>query len=70
MIQNFLKKHWLLLLGVAVGAVGGYLYYIFVGCNNGSCPITSSPTMSTLWGAVLGGLLFDMFNKKEKKQDE
>jgi hypothetical protein len=70
MIQNFLKKHWLLLLGVTVGAVGGYLYYIFVGCNNGSCPITSSPTMSTLWGAVLGGLLFDMFNKKEKKQDE
>ena len=69
-MQKLLKKYWLMLLGIAVGAVGGYLYYIFVGCNSGSCPITSSPTMSVLWGAAMGGLLFDMFKKKEKTKDE
>lgn len=70
MIQTLIKKYWLAALGVAVGALGGYLYWRFVGCSSGSCPITSSPTMSTIWGALMGGLLFDMFKKKEKKQDE
>lgn len=68
--MEFIKKYRLAIIGVVVGAVGGYLYWRFVGCSSGSCPITSSPTMSTIWGAAMGGLVFDMFKKKEKKQDE
>ncbi|MGA9115333.1 MAG: DUF6132 family protein [Bacteroidota bacterium] len=41
---------------VALGAVLGYAFYKFVGCRTGACPITSNPWMSTLYGAVLGGL--------------
>lgn len=64
---NFIKKHRLTTLGIIVGSVGGFLYWRFVGCTSGTCPITSSPLMSILWGAILGGLLFDMFKKKDNK---
>ena len=42
---------------IALGAVLGFLYYKFVGCATGSCPITRNPWTSTLYGAVIGGLV-------------
>ena len=51
--MKLLKRHWPTLLGAALGALGGYLYWYFVGCADGTCPITSSPLNSTLWGAVM-----------------
>jgi hypothetical protein len=54
-------------LAIALGAIGGYSYYYFVGCNSGSCAITSSPVNSTLYGAVMGGLFLNMFTKENKK---
>ena len=38
------------------GAVVGFLYYRFVGCQTGTCPITSNPIISTLYGALIGFL--------------
>jgi H+/Cl- antiporter ClcA len=52
-----LKKYLPLLIGVLLGAVGGYLYYRFVGCVSGTCPISSNPVISTLYGGVIGALL-------------
>ena len=49
------------ILGLILGALGGYIYYIKVGCTTGSCAITSNPWISTLWGALMGYLVFDMF---------
>ncbi|MFA7272675.1 MAG: DUF6132 family protein [Crocinitomicaceae bacterium] len=54
------------IIGIILGAVGGYLYYHFIGCSSGTCAITSKPLNSTLYGAMMGGLLFSIF-KKEKK---
>jgi hypothetical protein len=54
-------------IGIAIGAMGGYLYYHFVGCASGSCAITSKPVNSTLYGSLLGGLLFNIFVKEERK---
>lgn len=65
MVQ-FLKKHLIELIGILTGAVGGYLYYYFIGCASGTCPITSNPYISVLYGALMGFLLFDLFKKKEK----
>ena len=67
MVKNLVKEYWPTGLGVAVGALGGWLYYFYIGCANGTCPITSSPLMSVLWGALMGGLLFNSFQKQEKK---
>lgn len=38
------------------GAILGFGYYKLVGCRSGSCPITSNPYISTLFGAVMGFL--------------
>lgn len=62
------KKTWILLLsGAALGAVGGFLYYYYVGCVSGTCSITSRPVNATLYGAMMGGLLFNLFDNKGKK---
>lgn len=54
-------------IGVVVGAIAGYLYYFYVGCASGTCNITSKPLNSTLYGALMGGLLFNLFVKSPKK---
>ena len=65
-MKEFIKKHILKIVGISLGAVSGFAYYYFVGCNSGTCPITSNPYISVIYGAVLGYLLFDLFKKKEK----
>ncbi len=67
-MKNFLSKHWLKIVGAIVGALGGYLYYVKVGCVSGTCPITSDPTNSTLYGALMGYLLFSLFVKSPRKE--
>jgi hypothetical protein len=60
-------KNKLTIAGVLLGAVGGYLYYAFVGCASGTCAITSNPVISSLYGALMGGLLLNMFEKETQK---
>ena len=64
------KKYQLTILGILLGAIFGYLYYYYVGCASGTCNITSKPLNSTLYGAMMGGLLFNIFEKKPKKNNE
>lgn len=54
-------------IGIVLGAVSGYLYYAEVGCLSDSCSITSKPVNSTLYGALMGGLLFNIFIKNPEK---
>jgi LytS/YehU family sensor histidine kinase len=56
-------------VGVIVGLLAGYAYYHFVGCNSGTCAITSNPLNSTLYGGLMGGLLFNMFVTSPKKKE-
>ncbi|MBN8641590.1 MAG: hypothetical protein J0L86_07260 [Flavobacteriales bacterium] len=53
-------------IGVIVGTIAGYAYYYYVGCASGSCAITSKPINSTLYGSLMGGLLFNLFVKEKK----
>lgn len=64
----FLYKHVLTIIGVVIGAVAGYLYFHFVGCNSGTCAITSKPVNSTFYGALMGGLLFSSLKKQKNIQ--
>ncbi|WKZ58681.1 MAG: DUF6132 family protein [Cyclobacteriaceae bacterium] len=56
-------------IGIALGAVGGFLYWYYIGCNSGSCAITSSPINSTLYGGMMGGLLLNSFDSKKRKDE-
>ena len=56
------------ILPVLGGAIVGYAYYYFIGCNSGTCPITSNPYISTVYGAVVG-VLFAIPSKKKVKPE-
>ncbi|MBN2366480.1 MAG: hypothetical protein JXL67_09945 [Calditrichaeota bacterium] len=62
-----------LILFSLAGALLGYGYYYFIGCRTGSCPLTSNPLISTLYGSVLGFVMgFDtkIFQKKLSRREE
>ena len=42
MKKEFIRRYGWTLLGIVAGMVGGYLYWRYVGCSTGTCPITSS----------------------------
>jgi hypothetical protein len=67
-VLAFLNRYKLVAIGSVVGAVAGYLYWQEIGCVSGTCPITSKPLNSTLYGAFLFGLLFDNFRKKQDQK--
>jgi hypothetical protein len=64
MIQKLLS-YKLLIIGIGLGAISGYLYYHYFGCASGTCAITSKPLNSTANGAIMGGLISDMFKSKK-----
>lgn len=69
-MKKWLLNNKLTVLGVILGAIGGYLYYYFIGCASGTCGITSSPVNSTLYFAVIGGLVMNLIKPETKKSTE
>lgn len=68
-MKNFIFQNKLLFIGIALGAVAGFMYWKLVGCNSGTCMITSKWPNSTAYGALMGGLLFSLFKKKKNEPD-
>ncbi len=72
-----LKMYYRKMIGIVLGAAGGYAYYHYVGCLSGHCPISSNPWISTTYGALMGYLIAPSKNKaveatastEEKKGD-
>jgi hypothetical protein len=48
---------WGLVLGIGIGGIAGFLFYYFIGCSTGTCPITSNPYGSVLYGALMGAMV-------------
>jgi phage shock protein E len=67
-MKSWVLNNKLLIAGIIIGAVGGYMYWQQIGCNSGTCAITSKWHNSTAYGALMGGLLFSMF-KREKNDN-
>jgi len=63
-MKKWLLNNKLTVIGAILGAIGGFLYYYFVGCVSGTCAITSKPLNSTLYGSLLGGLFLNIFKKE------
>lgn len=45
------------IIGGLAGGCLGFAYYKLVGCSTGTCPLTSNPFVSTLYGMVVGALI-------------
>jgi hypothetical protein len=69
-VRNFFFQNKLLVAGIVIGAVAGFLYWKTVGCNSGTCMISSKWPNSTAYGAVMGGLFFSIFKKENKGKNE
>ncbi|MDP3394120.1 DUF6132 family protein [Sediminibacterium sp.] len=65
-MKKWLNNNKLYLIGSLLGAIAGYIYWQQIGCDSGTCAITSKPLNSTLYGAMMGALLLGMFKKEEK----
>lgn len=65
-----MKNKIILLAGAILGGFLGYLYYIQIGCDTGACAITSNPYISTIYGAVLGFLIFNLFTKSPRDESK
>jgi hypothetical protein len=68
MTSNWMQKNILGIIGVVIGAIAGFAYWKFIGCTSGTCMITSKPLNSTLYGSLMGYLLFSIFKKEQKIQ--
>ena len=56
-MKQWVKNNRLRIITTLSGAAAGFAYWYFIGCASGTCPITSSPYISTLWGAAIGFLI-------------
>jgi hypothetical protein len=68
MMKNFLYRYKLEIIGLPVGGFFGWLYWFYVGCDSGSCAISSNPVNSSIYGAILGALVAGLFRKEKVKQ--
>ena len=68
-MKDFVIKYKWKLVGLIAGAMAGFAYWYFIGCNSGSCPIQSKWEISMLYGALIGFVLSGS-GKKEQKADK
>ena len=67
-MNTFAQKYWKYALFAFVGAGLGFAYWKFIGCNSGSCPLTSNWQSTTLFGGLIGVLAVPG-NKKVKEDN-
>lgn len=69
--MQMLQKYRFYILGIILGAIGGYLYYHYVGCVTGTCAISSVWYRMVPYGAfmgfLLGGMLEDWLRPGKKE---
>lgn len=74
MNKDFIKKYLPEIIGAVAGAVGGFLYWKYVGCLSGTCAIKSNWYLMVPWGAVLGFLVGsfagDIMRRKDKTREQ
>lgn len=67
-MKKWFNNNKLYLIGAFIGAIAGYIYWQQIGCSSGTCIITSKPFSSTVYGALMGSLIFGLFKKENKKE--
>jgi len=74
MNRSFLKRYLPEIAGAAAGAIGGFMYWKYVGCLSGTCAIKSNWYLMVPWGAVLGFLagsvVGDLIRKRGRKKEQ
>lgn len=74
-MKEFINKHLYAIVFILPGILGGVIYWKYVGCASGTCPITSNWHTMVLFGALIGYLIGDSIDdflrkRKNKRDDE
>ena len=73
-MKEFILKHKYGLIFVLPGLILGFLYWKFVGCTSGTCPITANWHTMVLFGGLigyfLGDSLDDLLTKRKNKKEK
>ncbi len=67
---NWIKKRKISVIFLFLEGLSGFLYWRFIGCSSGTCPITSNWYASTLYGMLLGWLTGDLVASFRKGKTE
>lgn len=62
-MKSVIKTYKLTIIGVILGAMGGFFYWKYVGCLTGTCPLKSNPYFSVIYWGIGGGFFLSLFNK-------
>jgi len=61
--MSFLKtRTFWTIFGYALGAIGGYIYFLNVKCETG-CYMKTSPVYNVIFGFFIGGFLFQFIHE-------
>lgn len=73
-MKKILNKYKLQIIVTFIGALLGYLYWYKIGCQSGTCPITSVWYNTAIYGSILGYLTGDsiksIIDKNKSKRNE
>jgi hypothetical protein len=72
-MRQFVARYWYIFLLAVIGAAGGFLYWKFVGCLSGTCPITahwySAMVIGGVFGYLAGSIVNDMLGNSSKNKN-
>lgn len=66
-MKDKIRNNIVTIAGFGAGMVGGFLYWKYVGCASGTCPLTSNWMIMLVYGGVTGSLLGNMVQDIIKK---
>ncbi|PKQ66235.1 hypothetical protein [Labilibaculum manganireducens] len=67
-MKNLIKKRKFEIIGGLFGLLGGFLYWKYVGCVSGTCPIQANWYTMVPYGLLFGVLIGGMFKPKQTKE--
>jgi hypothetical protein len=66
-LKNWIFNKKLAILTALIGGVAGWFYWYYIGCDSGTCAITSVWYRTAAYGALIGWFVGDYANDKFKQ---
>lgn len=67
-MKNWILKKKIPITITFIGAIAGFLYWNYVGCDTGNCGITANWHTSIAYGSLMGWLVGDIAKEKVEKR--
>ena len=69
-MKDYFFKHKFGVLLIIPGIIAGFFYWKYVGCMNGTCPLTSTWHSTVFFGGLIGYFIGDGIDDAKKKREK